>query len=170
MAPPLLLVMGVSGSGKTTVAKALAGALGWDFEEGDDLHPPANIAKMRAGIPLTDEDRKPWLEAIGAWMDTESAKARAGIVTCSALRRAYRDQLRQGRPQARFVFLDGPRDLIEDRMEHRQGHFMPTALLDSQIATLEAPGPDEPVIRVDISQSVPSQVRSIETALGLGGA
>jgi carbohydrate kinase (thermoresistant glucokinase family) len=166
-APPLLLVMGVSGSGKTTVAKALAGALGWDFEEGDDLHPASNIAKMRAGIPLTDADRQPWLEAIGGWIDAQAAKARAGIVTCSALRRAYRDQLRHGRPQARFVFLDGPRDLIEARIEHRHGHFMPAALLDSQIATLEAPGPDEPVIRVDIGQSLEAQVTSIEAAIGV---
>jgi gluconokinase len=152
------------------VAKALAEEIGWDFEEGDDLHPPANIAKMHAGIPLTDEDREPWLRAIGDWIDAQATRGRPGIVTCSALRRAYRDQLREGRPQARFVFLDGSQGLIAERIEERHGHFMPPALLDSQFATLEAPGPDEPVIRVDISTSVEAQVASIEAAIGVGGA
>jgi carbohydrate kinase (thermoresistant glucokinase family) len=167
MAPPILVVMGVSGSGKSTVAKALAQALRWPFEEGDDLHPAANVAKMRAGHPLTDEDRKPWLEAIGRWIDGQAAKGEPGVITCSALRRAYRDQLRQGRPQVKLVFLEGSKGLIEDRLAHRQGHFMPPSLLDSQFEALEEPGPDEPVIKVNIDELVEAQVRDIERALGL---
>ncbi len=163
--PPVLLVMGVSGSGKTTVARALADALGWDYQEGDDLHPPANVAKMRAGIPLTDEDRQPWLAAIGAWIDDQAHTGRPGIVTCSALKRAYRDGLRRGRPQVRLVFLEGSRKLIADRLSHRKGHFMPPSLLDSQFAALEDPGADEPVIDVEIDQSIEGQVRDIEQAL-----
>ncbi|HEY2050891.1 MAG TPA: gluconokinase [Caulobacteraceae bacterium] len=169
MAPPILVVMGVSGSGKTTVAKPLAQALGWPFEEGDDLHPAANVAKMRAGHPLDDEDRKPWLEAIGRWIDAQAAKREAGVITCSALKRAYRDQIRQGRPQVTLVFLEGSKALIAERLSHRHGHFMPPSLLDSQFEALEAPGPDEPVITVDISESVETQVRDIEQALGKGG-
>jgi carbohydrate kinase (thermoresistant glucokinase family) len=168
MPPPVLVVMGVSGSGKSTVAKALAEALAWPFEEGDDLHPPANVAKMRAGHPLTDEDRKPWLEAIGRWIDGQAAKDEPGVITCSALRRAYRDQIRQGRPQVKLVFLEGSRSLIADRLSHRQGHFMPPSLLDSQFEALEEPGPDEPVIKVNIDESVEAQVRDVERALGIG--
>jgi gluconokinase len=166
MAPPVLVVMGVSGSGKTTVAKPLAEALGWAFEEGDDLHPAANVAKMRAGHPLDDEDRKPWLEAIGRWIDGQAARGEPGVITCSALKRAYRDQIRRGRPQVRLVFLEGSKALISERLSHRHGHFMPAALLDSQFEALEAPGPDEPVITVEIDQSVERQVEAIETALG----
>jgi gluconokinase len=167
MAPPILVVMGVSGSGKSTVAKALAQALHWPFEEGDDLHPAANVAKMRAGHPLTDEDRKPWLGAIGRWIDGQATTGEPGVITCSALRRAYRDQLRQGRPQVKLVFLEGSKGLIEDRLAHRQGHFMPPSLLDSQFEALEEPGPDEPVIKVNIDEPVETQVRDIEWALGL---
>jgi carbohydrate kinase (thermoresistant glucokinase family) len=164
-APPVLLVMGVSGSGKTTVGRALADALRWPFREGDDLHPAANIAKMQAGVPLTDADREPWLAAIAAWIDDQARRAEAGIITCSALKRAYRDGLRSGRPQVWLVFLDGSRELIADRMAHRRGHFMPPALLDSQLAALEAPGADEPVIDVDIAASLDDQISAVEAAL-----
>ena len=169
-APPILVVMGVSGSGKTTVAKPLAQALGWTFEEGDELHPAANVAKMRAGHPLDDEDRKPWLKAIGHWIDNQAAKDEPGVITCSALKRAYRDQIDAGRPQVTFVFLEGSEALIAERLSHRHGHFMPPSLLDSQFEALQAPDPDEPVITIDISKSVEAQVKSIETALGMGGA
>lgn len=165
MPPPVLVVMGVSGSGKTTVAKALAQSLGWSFEEGDDLHPAANVAKMRAGHPLDDEDRKPWLEAIGRWIDAQASRDEPGVITCSALKRAYRDHIRQGRPQVRLIFLEGPKSLIADRLAHRHGHFMPPSLLDSQFEALEAPGPDEAVIQVDIRQSVEAQVAAIRRAL-----
>jgi gluconokinase len=165
MAPPILVVMGVSGSGKTTVAKPLAEDLGWPFEEGDDLHPAANVAKMRAGHPLDDEDRKPWLAAIGRWIDGQASKGEPGVITCSALKRAYRDQIRGGRPQVTLVFLEGSKALIAERLADRHGHFMPAALLDSQFEALEAPGPDEPVIKVEIDQSVEAQVRDIRQAL-----
>jgi carbohydrate kinase (thermoresistant glucokinase family) len=168
MSPPILLVMGVSGSGKTTVAKALADALDWPFEEGDELHPPANIAKMRAGIPLDDADRKPWLEAVGRWIDGQIAKGEPGLITCSALKRAYRDELLGGRAQARLVFLTGSPQVLEERVEHRSGHFMPASLLASQLETLEPPAPDEHAIVIDIDQSVEDQVRQIEQALFTG--
>ena len=168
MAPPVLVVMGVSGSGKTTVAKKLAEALGWTFEEGDDLHPAANVAKMRAGHPLDDEDRKPWLEAIGQWIDDQAARGEPGVITCSALKRVYRDHIRAGRPQVAFVFLKGSKELIAERLAHRHGHFMPPALLDSQFEALEEPGPDEPVITVDIAKSPEAQVADIERAVGRG--
>jgi carbohydrate kinase (thermoresistant glucokinase family) len=163
--PPVLLVMGVSGSGKTTVGKALADALGWSFQEGDDLHPAANIAKMKAGMPLTDADRQPWLAAIANWIDGQAARIEPGIITCSALKRAYRDDLRIGRPQVWLVFLEGSRELIAERLAHRQGHFMPPRLLESQFAALEAPGADEPVIDVGIETSLDDQIRAVEAAL-----
>jgi carbohydrate kinase (thermoresistant glucokinase family) len=169
-APPVLVVMGVSGAGKSTVGKALADALTWPFEEGDDLHPAANVAKMKAGVPLTDEDREPWLAAIARWIDQQAANREPGIITCSALKRAYRDRLRDGRPQVWLVFLEGSRKLIGERLAHRKGHFMPPALLDSQFAALEEPGADEPVIDVDIARPMAEQVREVETALGLGNA
>ena len=168
MPPPVLVVMGVSGSGKTTVAKELAEALGWTFEEGDDLHPAANVAKMRAGHPLDDEDRKPWLDAIGRWIDDEAKKGAPAVITCSALKRVYRDQIRADRPQVTFVFLEGSKSLIADRLAHRHGHFMPPSLLDSQFEALEEPEPDEPVITVDIAKSPEAQVADIEHALGRG--
>lgn len=148
--PLVLVVMGVAGSGKTTIARMLAERLGWRFQEGDALHPPANVAKMSAGTPLTDEDRWPWLHAIAAVIDTWRAEGTNGIVTCSALKRAYRDILIGSRPNVRLVHLAGDKALIATRMAARKGHFMPTALLDSQFATLEPPRPDENPIVVDI--------------------
>jgi len=148
-APAALIVMGVSGSGKTTVGRLLAGRLAWAFEEGDDLHPAANIEKMKSGRPLDDEDRRPWLEAIGRWIDASAEADRAAVVTCSALKRAYRDLLAQKRPQVLFVFIDLDRATLAERVAGRKGHFMPASLLDSQLADLEPPGADEPAIRID---------------------
>jgi carbohydrate kinase (thermoresistant glucokinase family) len=147
----ILVVMGVSGSGKTTVAAMLAGALAVDFLEGDDLHPRANVEKMKSGRALTDDDRWPWLRAIGARIDEWRAEGRAGVVTCSALKRAYRDILIGARPQVRLVYLKGSHELIHQRMMARHGHFMPVGLLDSQFATLEEPGPDERPLVVDVA-------------------
>jgi carbohydrate kinase (thermoresistant glucokinase family) len=143
--------MGVAGSGKTTIARALAERLGWRFQEGDALHPPANVAKMSAGTPLSDTDRWPWLHAIAAVIDTWRAEGTNGIVTCSALKRAYRDILIGPRPDVRLVFLAGDKPLIAARMAARTGHFMPPALLDSQFAALEPPGPDESPLTIDIA-------------------
>ena len=136
----ILVVMGVAGSGKTTVARMLAERLGWRFQEGDALHPPGNVAKMSAGTPLTDDDRWPWLHAIAAVIDGWRAEGASGIVTCSALKRAYREILVGGRADVRLVHLAGDKALIAARMAARKGHFMPTALLDSQACTGEATG------------------------------
>ena len=148
--PPIVVVMGVSGSGKTTVAAMLAGALGSHFLEGDDLHPPANVAKMKSGTPLNDDDRRPWLKAIAAEIDQWRSQGEAGVVTCSALKRAYREIIIGARPEVILVYLKGSRDLIAHRMAQRHEHFMPVALLDSQFATLQEPGPDEAPIVVDV--------------------
>ncbi len=164
-ATSILVVMGVSGAGKSTVAKPLAERLGWTFQEGDALHPAANIAKMKAGIPLTDADRLPWLAAIGAWMDKERAAGQGGVVTCSALKRAYRDILANGRPFVRFVYLKGSEDLIAQRVDHRVGHFMPPSLLASQFTDLQPPGPDEHPIVIDIDQPEKAQLDEIVAAM-----
>jgi len=153
----IAIVMGVSGSGKTTVAAMLAGALGVAFLEGDELHPHSNVEKMRSGTPLTDEDRWPWLRAIAARIDEWRAAGKAGVVTCSALKRVYRDILMCDRPEVRLVYLKGSHRLIHDRMAARHEHFMPVGLLDSQFATLEEPGPDERPIMVDVG-GTPEQV------------
>ena len=148
--PPVLVIMGVSGSGKSTVAEVLAARLGWAFEEGDTLHPEANVAKMHAGIPLTDADRQPWLEAVAAWIDGRRANRQPGIITCSALKRSYRRIVIGDRPEARLVYLRGSRDLIAERLSGRSGHFMPASLLQSQIDTLEEPRSEEDPLTVDI--------------------
>lgn len=148
--PPVLVIMGVSGSGKSTVAGQLAARLGWAFEEGDTLHPEANVAKMHAGIPLTDADRQPWLEAVAAWIDRQRARKQPGIITCSALKRSYRQIVVGARPEVRLVYLRGGRDLIAERLSGRSGHFMPASLLQSQIDTLEEPTPEEDPLIVDI--------------------
>jgi gluconokinase len=164
--PSIILVMGVSGSGKTTVGAMLAGRLGWRYAEADSFHPAANIEKMAAGHPLTDEDRRPWLAAIAQWIDTEVATGESAVVTCSALKRAYRDQLHADRPQVRLVFLQGSKDLIATRMAARQGHFFTAAMLDSQFADLEEPTPDEGALIVPIVGSPAEIVEDILTALG----
>lgn len=146
-----LIVMGVSGSGKTRIAVDVARRLGWDFEEGDSLHPPENVAKMSSGHPLTDADRWPWLAVIGAHLDAAAARGAGCIVTCSALKRRYRDVLRARRPQVRFVHLAGTRAVIAARLAARQGHFMPAGLLDSQLGDLERLDVDEPGTVIDIA-------------------
>ena len=142
--------MGVSGSGKSTISTMLAARLGWPFQEGDDLHPPANVAKMHAGRPLDDEDRWPWLDAIAAWIDARQATGEAGVVTCSALKRIYRDRLIGARQGVRLIFLHADRALLAERLAARKGHFMPPSLLDSQLATLEPPADDEHAVTVDL--------------------
>ena len=153
----IAIVMGVSGSGKTTVAALLAGTLGVAFLEGDELHPRANVEKMRSGQPLTDADRWPWLEAIAARIDQWRAEGKAGVVTCSALKRVYRDILIGERPEVRLVYLKGSQHLIHERMAARHEHFMPVSLLDNQFATLEEPTPVERPIVVDVG-GTPEQI------------
>ncbi|MET8453327.1 gluconokinase [Streptomyces sp. NPDC005209] len=147
--PHVVAVMGVSGTGKTTIGPLLAARLDVPYAEGDDFHPQANIDKMSAGIPLDDADRWPWLDAIGAW--AHGRRGLGGVVSCSALKRSYRDRLRAEAPGIVFVHLTGDRTLIEGRMTHRRGHFMPAALLDSQFATLQPLQPDEAGVAVDVS-------------------
>jgi len=151
-----VVVMGVSGSGKSTVGASLADALGVPFVDGDALHPAANVAKMAAGIPLDDADRAPWLDAVGAVL-----AAGPVVVACSALKRTYRDRLRAAAPELRLVFLDGSPALLASRMGARPGHFMPASLLDSQLAALERPAPDEHAITADIATPVAEIVASL---------
>ncbi|MEA2758982.1 MAG: gluconokinase [Methylobacteriaceae bacterium] len=161
-----LVVMGVSGSGKTTIAALLAQELGWRFEDGDWFHPKANVEKMESGTPLTDADRQPWLEAIATWIDDLSAKGAHGVVACSALKRRYRDVLaRAGHETVRFIYLKGDKALIAKRMTARHGHFMPPALLESQFATLEEPAPDEHPITVSVAGTPGEIVADILAAL-----
>ena len=159
--------MGVSGVGKTTVAKGISAALGWSFAEGDEFHPEANVEKMAAGQPLTDDDRWPWLRSIGDWMSEEIAAGRSGVVTCSALRRAYRDLLREGRPQVVFCHLTADADLVGDRMSQRTDHYMPASLLPSQLATLEPLEPDEPGVVVSVAGEAADVIARALAALGL---
>jgi gluconokinase len=161
----ILIVMGVSGSGKTTVAAALAQHLGWPFKDGDELHPPSNIAKMRSGHPLDDSDRWPWLTSIAAWIDVWRAAGSCGVITCSALKRSYRTFLTKGRGEVRIVYLHGGTALIAARLAARSGHFMPSDLLASQFSALEEPGPDEHAICVEIDQPVGAIVTAIAAAL-----
>jgi ribose 5-phosphate isomerase A len=165
--PPILVIMGVSGSGKTTIAEDLVARLGWPFKEGDELHPEANVAKMHAGIPLTDADRKPWLEAVATWIDHQRAKKQPGIITCSALKRSYRQIVIGDRPEVRLVYLRGGRDLIDKRLAGRHGHFMPASLLQSQFVALEEPGPEEDPLVVDVG---PPASQIAETIIQLLGA
>ncbi|MGW0825679.1 gluconokinase [Streptomyces sp. NPDC002845] len=162
--PLVVVVMGVAGTGKTTVGPLLAARLGVPYAEGDDFHPEANIAKMSAGEPLDDADRWPWLDAIGTWAHDRAGLG--GVVSCSALKRSYRDRLRAAAPGLVFVHLTGDRELIEDRIAHRQGHFMPTALLDSQFATLQPLESDEPGVPVDISGTPEEIAERAVAALG----
>jgi gluconokinase len=146
--PDIVVVMGVAGSGKTTVAKGIAVSMHWTFAEGDAFHPEANVAKMHSGVPLTDEDRWPWLRLIGDWMNGQVEEGISSVVTCSALRRVYRDLLRENRPNVRFCHITAPEAAIADRLDHRAGHYMPPSLLPSQLATLEPLQPDEPGVTV----------------------
>ena len=144
----IVIVSGVSGSGKTTVGALLAGRLRWRFADADDFHPAVNVEKMRAGIPLIDADRWPWLRAIAAWMDERIARGEDAVVACSALRRSYRDLLLDGRPAALMVFLALDREVLARRLAARHGHFFPVQLLATQFDALEPPGPDERVLTV----------------------
>jgi carbohydrate kinase (thermoresistant glucokinase family) len=164
----VVIVMGVSGAGKSSIAEGLRDALGWAFQEGDLLHPPSNVQKMHAGIALTDEDRAPWLAAIKEWIDRHLDAGQNGLVTCSALKRRYRDFLIAGRPNVRVLYLKAPAEVLEQRVSHRPGHFMPASLLDSQLKTLEEPGPEEQalVVRVDGTQqaSIAAALAAIRSA------
>lgn len=163
---PIIVMMGVCGCGKTTVAELLAERYGMRSAEADDFHPRANIDKMSAGIPLTDEDRWPWLDTIAAWIDERIAAGEAAVVTCSALKKAYRDKLR--RDGVVFVHMQGGFDEVMERLSHRQGHFMKPNMLQSQFDILEAPGADEAHVSVHIGQGTPEQEASaVAEALGL---
>src|SRR5581483_9963196 len=146
----VILLMGVSGSGKTTVGQLLAGRLGWTFYDGDDFHPPANVEKMRQGIPLTDDDRDSWLTALEQLIETTLHQRRSAVLACSALKQRYRHRLRHDSEEVHFVYLKGDYDLIRQRLDTRQGHFMPANLLRSQFATLEEP---QDVLAIDVGQS-----------------
>jgi gluconokinase len=161
----ILIVAGVSGSGKTTVGAMLAARLGWRFADADEFHPAANIEKMRAGVPLTDDERWPWLQAIAAWMDERVARDESAVVTCSALKRSYRDMLLRGRPQARMVFLAADRQVLARRLAARHGHFFPQQLLGTQLADLELPQPDEHVVTIVPADDPADTVTSIIAVL-----
>jgi gluconokinase len=168
--PCALVVMGVSGSGKSTIAEALAKRIGWRCEDGDKFHPAANVAKMSAGHPLTDEDRWPWLKAIADEIDRLCGKDQPAVFACSALKRAYREVLVHGRDDVRIVFLDGSQQLIAKRLAARKGHFMPPGLLDSQFRTLERPAPDEGAVAVSVDGGVDDIVDDIIAKLELDPA
>ncbi|HEY2642556.1 MAG TPA: gluconokinase [Galbitalea sp.] len=165
MTPSALIVMGVSGSGKSTVGQTLAQRLGWRFEDGDKFHPASNVAKMHAGIPLTDEDRRPWLKAIADEIDRSCQAGEPVVIACSALKRAYRDVLVHGRQDVRIIYLRGDQALIARRLAQRKDHFMPPALLASQFQTLEPPGDDEAAIAVSIDAPVDAIVDDIARQL-----
>lgn len=151
MSAPRVVVMGVSGCGKSTVGRLLADALQVHYVEGDELHPPENVARMAAGIPLTDADRHGWLQAVAGQLGNATAEARGVVVGCSALKRSYRDLLRTAAPDLRFVHLHGDPALLRERLAARRGHYMPPALLQSQLDTLQPPTPDEPALSLDIA-------------------
>jgi gluconokinase len=161
----VIVVMGVAGSGKTTIASQLAERLRWRFAEGDSFHPPANVARMRDGIALTDEDRWPWLDAIAAWIDSARASGERCVITCSALKRAYRERLAGGHDDVRFVYLKGEYGLVTRRMAARTGHYMPLALLQSQFDALEEPRADENPLVISIAPSPEEIVAGIVAAL-----
>ncbi len=166
----IVVMAGVSGSGKSTVGALLAGRLGWAFADGDSFHPAASVAKMAAGIPLTDDDRRPWLGAIAAWMDERAAAGDSGVVACSALKRAYRDVLLDGRPAARLVFLDIGHDADMTRLAARHGHFFPARLLDSQFDDLEVPRPPESALVVPAEGTPEELVATIIRRLNVADA
>lgn len=165
-----VIVMGVSGSGKSTIAEKVAARLRWTYEDGDRFHPDSNVAKMSAGQPLTDDDRRPWLQAIADEIDRVCKAGEHAVIACSALKRAYRDVLVHGRDDVRIVYLDGTQQLIASRLAARKGHFMPAGLLDSQFKALQPPGADEHPVRVSIDASVEAIVDDIVRKLALDPA
>ena len=165
-----LIVMGVSGSGKSTIAAKLAERIGWRCEDGDRFHPASNVAKMSAGHPLTDEDRWPWVQAIADEIDRVSEAGDRAVIACSALKRAYRDILVHSRKDVRIIYLEGSQQLIADRLAKRKGHFMPAGLLDSQFKTLEPPTPDENPVTVSIDAPVDAIIDDIVRKLDIGPA
>jgi gluconokinase len=167
----IVVVAGVSGSGKSTVGALLAGQLGWPFTDGDSLHPASNIAKMSSGMPLTDEDRLPWLRRIADWMDVQILTGQSAVVVCSALKRSYRDLLTDRRAQVRIAFLEVGREVVAERLAARHGHFFDARLLDSQFADLEPPEPDEKaVVVIPVTDQPESTTGQIISALKLTGA
>jgi gluconokinase len=165
MEPIRVVVMGVSGCGKTTVGAVLAARTGWPFLDADDLHPTANVEKMARGEALNDADRWPWLDLVRAWIAARRQDGESGVIGCSALKRAYRDRLREADPALRFAFLSGDRELLQERLVRRHGHFFPMRLIDSQFADLEPPGVDERPIIVQIGQSPHDVVDAILAGL-----
>jgi gluconokinase len=166
--PAVVIVMGVSGSGKSTIGSLLAGRLRWEFEDGDWFHPAANVDKMHKGIPLTDDDRGPWLRSIKAWIDGTRAAGGHGVIACSALKRRYRDVLIGDRVEVRLVYLKGSEELIARRIATRHEHFMPPSLLHSQFAALEEPGPDENPIIISVEPRPSEIVARILSTLNAG--
>lgn len=170
----IVIVGGVAGSGKTTVGERLAGRLRWRFADADTFHPDANIAKMRSGHPLTDSDRLPWLRSVRGWIDERVQAGQSGVLACSALKRSYRDLLLAGRPEAEIVMLSVDREVLAKRVASRAGHFFPDALLDSQFADLELPGPDEPRVRLVTAEDDPAataaKIIAVLWPYGLDGA
>ena len=165
--PAAIVVMGVSGSGKSHIGRLLAERLGWAFADADDFHPAANVAKMRSGVPLDDADREPWLAALAGLLQAALADGRPLVLACSALKRSYRERLGLPQPGIRLVLLTGPAELLRKRIEQRAGHFMPATLLDSQLAVLEPPEPDEAAIEIDVSADPEAIAGRIRAALGL---
>ena len=163
----IVVVAGISGSGKTTVGARLAARMHWQFMDGDSLHSAANVAKMHSGVPLTDADRQPWLRAIADWIDRSRAAGVPAVVACSALHRAYREELLAGRPDVRLVLLIVSRETAAARLVARHGHFFPAGLLESQLSELEPPAPDEPVLALAADRPPDELVTAIVTGLGL---
>jgi carbohydrate kinase (thermoresistant glucokinase family) len=161
----VLVVMGVSGCGKSTVGRLLAKHTGWPFLDADDLHPPENIATMAAGTPLTDADREPWLDLVAAWIAERRVAGESGVVACSSLKRTYRDRLRQADPDLRLVYLRSDQDMIATRLAQRRNHFFPPGLLAAQFADLEEPGHDECPIIVPIGQTPEAAVGDVLAVL-----
>ena len=166
-APQHIIVMGVSGAGKSTTGEALAEYLGWPFTEGDAFHPAANVEKMHAGIALDDTDRDPWLHALSDELGRFEARGQSSVMGCSALKRSYRDILRSGAPRVRFLLVHGPREVLAERLANRKGHFFAPSLLDSQLQTLEMLGPDEDGAVIDMSLSPEEQVKEAVRLLKL---
>ncbi len=163
--PRVLVVMGVTGSGKTSIAEGLRDRLGWSFQEGDSLHSAENVAKMAAGKPLTDEDRWPWLDRCAKWIHTRIEAASGGLLTCSALKRSYRARLGEGSPGLLFLYLKVSEEVLSERLDARRGHYMPPSLLPSQLATLEEPTPEEPALIVPVERTVEATVADVIAAL-----